>query len=138
MKAWPHTALFAYLVVLAVSVLTPLPPPMPPDPSAIARSADGLLADAVRNLLLLLPLGWLVSAGGRGPFAATAIGLALSVAVEGMQSLIPGRDTSLVDILTNTTSAAAGALLYTTRRRWLAPAPAASARFALVWFVTPA
>lgn len=70
--------LLAYLVLLAVAVLTPTPSPNPPDPLAPAAPMDGLVADLVRNLLLMLPLGWLLAAAGASLARTLALGLALS------------------------------------------------------------
>ncbi|MBY0399195.1 VanZ family protein [Myxococcota bacterium] len=131
MKPWPHGALVVYLVALAFGVLTPHPPPGPLDPDAVARPPDGLVADAIRNLVLLMPLGWLLAALGRGARFAALLGFLLSLTIESAQALLPGRYPSAVDVVTNSLSAAAGALLYATRRSWLLPAPAEAARFAL-------
>jgi VanZ family protein len=135
MRKSTTAALVFYLVALAVGVLTPHPLPNPPDPQAAAQSAQGLVADAIRNLFLLLPLGWLLAAVGRGPLVAARLGLLLSVAIEALQSLIPGRHPSVIDVVTNTASTAAGAWLYATRRQWLTPTPTAAARLALVFFL---
>lgn len=131
MKPWPHGALVVYLVALAFGVLTPHPPPVPLAPDAVVRPPDGLVADAIRNLVLLLPLGWLLAALGRGARLAALLGLLLSLAIEGAQHFVPGRFTSAVDVVMNTASAALGALLYATRRAWLRPEPEAARRLAL-------
>ena len=131
MKPWPHGALVLYLVVLAFGVFTPHPPPVPLPPGVEPRPPDGLVADAIRNLVLMMPLGWLLAALGRGARFAAVCGLLLSLAIELTQFFVPGRFPSAVDVVTNTLSAAAGALLYATRRRWLAPEPAAARRLAI-------
>lgn len=131
MKPWPHGALVVYLIALAFGVLTPHPPPVPLAPDAVVRPPDGLVADAIRNLVLLLPLGWLLAALGRGARLAALLGLLLSLAIEGAQHFVPGRFTSAVDVVMNTASAALGALLYATRRAWLRPEPEAARRLAL-------
>ncbi|MFO0687455.1 MAG: VanZ family protein [Myxococcota bacterium] len=131
MKPWPHGALVVYLVALAFGVLTPHPPPVPLPPDAVVRPPDGLVADAIRNLVLLMPLGWLLAALGRGARFAALLGLLLSLAIEGAQHFVPGRFTSAVDVVMNTASAALGALLYATRCTWLRPEPPAARRLAL-------
>ncbi|MBK7947560.1 MAG: VanZ family protein [Deltaproteobacteria bacterium] len=90
MKAWPHGALAVYLVALAFGVLTPHPPPVPLDPGMPPRPPDGLVADAIRNLVLLMPLGWLLAALGRGARYAALLGFLLSLAIESAQALVPG------------------------------------------------
>lgn len=138
MKLWPHGALVVYLVALGVGVLTPHPPPVPIDPELAPRPPDGLVADAIRNLVLMLPLGWLLAALGRGARFAALLGFLLSLGIETAQTFVPGRFPSAVDVVTNTLSTAAGALLYSTRRRWLLPEPGAASRLALGWSVAVA
>jgi VanZ family protein len=73
--------------------------------------------DAVRNVLLFMPLGLLLSfrlAGGGSGFGKTLVraasgGLALSILVECGQFFLPSRIPSLVDLATNTFGAALGA-----------------------------
>lgn len=124
-----------YLALLVLALLTPTPPPNPPDPLAPAAPIEGLVADLVRNLLLLLPLGWLLAASGVSTLRAMAIGLVLSVLVELVQQLIPGRHGTLADVVANATSAGAGALLYTTRREWLEPDGRLARRIGGIGFV---
>ncbi len=77
----------------------------------------GLIRDMAANVLFYMPLGasaflMLVRRRTRG-FAvsgATILGFALSFAVEVLQLYIPGRETSLLDVLSNTTGALLGAL----------------------------
>jgi len=91
------------------------------------------LADVVSNVLLFLPWGFLVGCrpsswhGRLGKTLAVAAlsGLVLSGAVECAQLFLPSRTTSLVDLTTNTTGAALGALVgwLLTRRVWPAGLP---------------
>lgn len=73
--------------------------------------------DVVINLLLYMPLGavaclaWLPRLRAAAAAAATAFGFALSLAMELLQNYVPGRTTSLSDLVTNTIGAAAGACL---------------------------
>jgi VanZ family protein len=78
----------------------------------------GVMRDLAANVLFYTPLGasaFLMLARRRrrafGLAGATILGFALSVAVEILQLYIPGRQTSLLDVLSNTTGALAGALL---------------------------
>jgi hypothetical protein len=69
--------------------------------------------DAVQNVVLFLPLGYLIAAGHRGaarsPWRAGAAGLAFSAAIECAQCALPGRFASIWDIAFNALGAALGA-----------------------------
>lgn len=82
-------------------------------------SGRAALAELIQNLLLFIPLGAALVMAGVRPLWAIAIGAALSVSVEFAQLSIPGRDSSLGDIVANTLSTAIGAALVQTRDRWL-------------------
>jgi len=94
---------------------------------------DHVLADAIRNILLFLPLGLLLRLGG--PSLRTTVGVAavLSLAVELIQTLIPGRDPSVTDLASNTLGAVAGAWAAGLPRDWWVPGPARAARLAIGW-----
>lgn len=82
-------------------------------------SGRAALAELIQNLLLFIPLGAALVLAGVRPLWAIAIGAALSFSVEFAQLSIPGRDSSLGDIVANTLSTAVGAALVQTRDRWL-------------------
>jgi len=74
--------------------------------------------DIVVNLCLYLPLGvlgvlgwWRGSSTAGGWIALAAFGAALSFTLETIQAWVPGRDSSQLDILTNTIGTIAGARL---------------------------
>lgn len=74
--------------------------------------------DIVTNLLAYFPLGILLArwlAHGRNPFVVffitTIAGLALSFTLESLQIFVPGRVSSKLDLLANTTGCFAGALI---------------------------
>ena len=79
--------------------------------------------DAILNVLLFVPFGaGLALAGVRFRWAILVV-ILLSACVETAQLFIPGRDTSLGDLATNTIG---GALAYTLVRSagvWLRPPP---------------
>lgn len=79
-------------------------------------------ADVVRNLLLFIPLGVAGALlGWRWP-RGLAAGFLLSLAVESLQLwVIPGRDPSLSDLLTNTTGTAIGFGVAASWRYWGTP-----------------
>lgn len=85
-----------------------------------------LLIDVLGNVLLFAPLGLAVagSLGARPPAArlagATGVGLVLSVAIEGIQLLVPGRATDVDDVIFNSLGALSGATLLLVAER-LAP-----------------
>jgi VanZ family protein len=76
-----------------------------------------LLSDVLGNVALFLPLGVAVagSLGARPPAArlagAVGVGLLLSVAIEAIQLLVPGRATDVDDVIFNGVGALSGAAL---------------------------
>lgn len=89
-------------------------------------------ADALANVVLLLPVGAALGLLGHGWWVAVLAGGMLSVTLEVAQLAIPGRDPNLSDVLSNSAGAAIGALLAVRLRSWLAPPDAAADRLALV------
>jgi len=65
----------------------------------------------IANVLMFLPLGLLLALLFRHPWYGVALALALSVAAELVQFVIPSRQPSLRDILANALGAALGAAL---------------------------
>jgi VanZ like family len=91
--------------------------------------------DVFNNLLLFLPMGAALAAVGLDWRRAGLTGLALSFTIEMLQlGWIPGRDSSLSDILTNSAGTLAGAWLVIHARSWLAP----SVRRARLWTIATA
>jgi len=74
------------------------------------------VADVLVNIILFIPLGAALGSAGIGGWRAVGFGAALSGAVEFAQLFIPGRDSSLGDVCTNT----AGAFLGWALARWAA------------------
>lgn len=116
------------LIVLAVLVLTLFPSSMAPgeEMSRCLVCGSRGTADAILNVLLFLPLG-LASAAMWSVNGVFLIPPALSLLVEGIQILIPGRDASVGDLLFNSLGGAVGVLLYRRRTALLRP-QASSAR----------
>ncbi|MEJ2541650.1 MAG: VanZ family protein [Gemmatimonadota bacterium] len=79
-------------------------------------------ADAILNVVLFMPLGFLV-APRRGVRGALAAGLLLSGGIELSQSMLPGRYPTLGDIVWNGSGAVLGAALALRLRRELEPGP---------------
>ena len=97
--------------------------------------------DVLLNLALFVPLGFALGRVGLSPLRAALVGLALSGAVELLQAtIVAGRDSSLSDLITNTSGAALGAILAAGLPRLLRPESALAARLtggtAIAWLAT--
>jgi hypothetical protein len=79
--------------------------------------------EAVKNLLLFIPLGAALALAGIRPLRAIAIGAGLSLTVEFLQQWIPARNPNVGDLLCNTLSTAIGAGLVRSAPRWLTVPP---------------
>ena len=77
------------------------------------------LLGVIGNVVLFVPLGAILRARGVERGRAVLYGLALSTAIELTQLAVPGRTTSVDDVLLNTVGVVLGHLLAT---RWLARA----------------
>jgi F0F1-type ATP synthase assembly protein I len=81
------------------------------------RSALGLTwfgsgwVEFIANILLFVPLGFLLTLIARPHWLGVVVGLLVSAGVELVQIVIPSREASLRDVLANTCGAAVGAVL---------------------------
>jgi len=66
------------------------------------------VADAMVNVLLFLPLGFAAASAMGGRLRAVALALALSLTIEMLQEVIPGRHPAAGDVIYNTLGGAAG------------------------------
>ena len=83
--------------------------------------------DVLLNVLGFVPLGLFVAAATDRPLAGALAGLVLSLIAEGAQAtIVPGRDPSLSDIITNTVGGTLGALLAAGWRPIVRPGPRAA------------
>ncbi len=117
-------SLLAFALSLgAVLALTLLPSSGKPetDIGLCVLCGSNWLADGILNVALFVPLGAALAAGGRGVARVLAIGLLFSTAIEVAQLYIPGRSTSLQDVLTNGAGAALGAAMLRWAPLWLRP-----------------
>ena len=94
--------------------------------------------DVVLNTLLFVPLGLALTLVGVPSRRVVLTALLTSLGIEALQfAIIPGRDASLSDVLTNTTGGAIGALLALQWRRLFLPGPSEArtlvAVLALMW-----
>jgi len=90
-----------------------------------------MLADALANLLLFIPIGLALRLAGFRTRAVVAMGALLSGAIETVQLWVPGRDATPIDVLTNTAGACVAAVAVGHLGRWVAPPHAPSERLAL-------
>ena len=99
--------LVACLVAIAAMTLVPLhgPERLELRPGSAAGLGD------VANLLLFAPLGGVLYLRCWSAAKAVATAAAISLAIELLQRVIPGRTTSIDDVLFNTLGAALGWLL---------------------------
>ena len=87
--------------------------------------------DAIRNVLLFLPIGFLYCLTQGSSLGAILLGLAISVGAEVGQLFMPARTSSPVDLFTNTSGAALGAALYNLLSTRIAMSPRLVGRLAL-------
>lgn len=125
-------------LVIAVGTLTPTAssgPDLFPDPYCLICGQFGG-TDAFLNTLIFIPLtAGLTLAGMRARWACLAA-MAFTIAIESIQvSLIPGRDASLGDLLTNTLGGCLGAWLGRHHLLILAPSPRQAVQLLGAWMV---
>ena len=131
--------LVAALGAAAICALTLYPMPA----SAPAAAATPLLcivcgdrggADVALNLLLFVPVGFGLGLATGSRVRPVILAGLLSLTVELLQlTLVPGRDASLSDLLTNTTGAALGALLAARLEMLLRPTAGHARRLMVAW-----
>ncbi|WP_165310836.1 VanZ family protein [Microbacterium protaetiae] len=115
---WAVWALAVYIVVVALIVLTPV------SYSDIVvavwswiRNDLGIdsfgagWVEAAGNVVMFVPLGFLLTLVFRHPWYGTILALVLSAGVEIAQIVIPDRVASVRDVVSNTLGAAIGAFL---------------------------
>jgi hypothetical protein len=88
--------------------------------------------DVVNNILLFIPLALGLRLMGFPARTVVSAGAALSLGIELLQLVIPGRDASLSDLLTNTLGSWVGAFAGTNWRSLLRPEKTRAARLAAV------
>jgi hypothetical protein len=120
----------AGLLFIAALTLGPQYNTVKPPPSFCILCGENSVLDAILNVFLFIPFGIGLRLAGLSRKRVIAIGLVTTITVETLQLWIPGRDTSLGDVVTNTLGTVLGVLLadiwrvvlLPTRReaRWLA------------------
>jgi len=118
-------------------------------PVACFYCSERATADAIANVILFVPLGVALAWARPGTRAPWRLGLALSLGIELLQYLIPGRDPSIGDVVTNTVGTQVGWSLFghvaaemmrapRPRTAYLATAGFASIVGVVVWMFGPA
>lgn len=110
-------------VVLVIMVLALTPSRNSPSPPFLFSFVleRRWLADGILNICLFVPFGLAVGWNSRSPLKAILAGLLLSTGVELAQTIVPGRDPSLSDIVFNAIGAVLGAMIARRPYLWLAP-----------------
>jgi len=96
-------------------------------PENFAISTSGPLNDIITNILFFLPIGFLLRlsqkpGSDRACLLALVLGITVSLSVETCQLFIPGRSSTIVDVVTNGLGAWIGAVIAVSVRRKMNPA----------------
>ena len=121
------------LLFVAVLTLTPQYQATKAPASFCLLCGDTSILDAILNVILFIPFGMGMRLAGMSRRRVFAIALVTTVTVETLQYWIPGRDTSLGDVITNSSGAFIGALCADIWRVVLLPSRRAATRFAYGW-----
>ncbi len=120
-------------VVTTILLLTLWPSDPRPAFADDRFSARFGLADAVRNLLLFVPLGLALAHRGTGILGVVLRAALLSAVIELAQMHIPGRFANVSDFASNTAGALLGVILVRTAPRWLWPGRLAAQGYCVLW-----
>ncbi|HEU0076734.1 MAG TPA: VanZ family protein [Longimicrobiaceae bacterium] len=115
---------------------------VPPDdesagPTLCLLCGERGLADALLNVLMVVPLGIGLALGGAGLLGAALFGCVFTGGIEFLQALIPGRDASVSDLVFNTLGCVVGAALVHSAPAWIHPPPARGGRFLAAGLAAP-
>ena len=123
---WPVGAMFGLIVA---ATLTPAPPLATPLPMFCLVCGDLGGVDVTLNVLLFLPMGAALAWAGMSWPRAALICTVLSLGVESLQfNVVPGRDASLSDLLTNSFGGLLGASAMGRWRTLVVPTPMVARR----------
>lgn len=120
---------------IAVLTLTPQHAAVKAPPSLCLLCGDTSVLDAFLNVLLFVPLGMGLRLAGVSWRRAFAISLVTTITVELLQIGIPGRDSSLGDVFTNSFGALIGIVFADVWRAIILPSRAQAVRIASGWVV---
>jgi hypothetical protein len=113
----------AAAVVILLATLFPSPGPGPGGGFLCITCVSAPVANAIRNVLLFVPLGAFGYLAGMRVGSALVAGALLSVSVELAQTVVPGRHPFLLDLITNAAGAGLGAAVAAAGPHWLRPEP---------------
>lgn len=129
----PAAVLVAATIVIAAVTLRPGPWGPTQSRFCLICGQYGTV-DALLNVLLFMPLGVGLGLMSVKPARAIVVMIAYSIAIEALQlRIIPGRDASAGDVITNSLGGALGYLLGMSWPAVLAPAARSAARLAGAW-----
>ncbi len=111
---------FTLAVILAATLWPAHDAESPPLLKCVVCGVHGV-ADVLVNVLLFVPFGVALAANARRLTNTVLVAALLSACIEFAQLYIPGRDSSIGDVLSNTLGATLGALLLRTAPAWLQP-----------------
>ncbi|HKT07195.1 MAG TPA: VanZ family protein [Gemmatimonadaceae bacterium] len=123
----PHRTLGRLLAALgfafiAIMTLTPQAGPPAFAPSLCILCGELAVQDIILNVILFVPFGAGLRLAGVRRTRVIALAFCLTAAIELLQMhIIPGRDSSLGDVITNTLGGAIGVALADSWRVWLEP-----------------
>src|SRR5437763_4773095 len=120
--------LAAALLPILVATLWPFPGHEPEGFISCIACGDHATSDVLLNILLFAPLGAALALQLSSVTRCALSAALLSATIELAQLYIPGRDSSLGDVLSNTLGGTLGALVTRTAAFWLLPSPARAAR----------
>jgi VanZ family protein len=121
LPSWRTQLLAFTLTVILATTLWPVHDAEPrPLLACIVCGVHGV-ADVLLNVLLFVPVGVALAANARRVAHCVLVAALLSASIEFAQLYIPGRDSSVGDVLSNTLGATFGALLLRTTPAWLQP-----------------
>lgn len=121
------------LAVIATLTLLPSPHSDTSNSFACVFCGELAMADAIRNVLLFVPLGLGLGLMGMTLRRAVLSALLVSGGIEFLQLFIPGRDASIGDVITNVTGCAFGFALIASAKWWMSPSPRLAGKLALAW-----
>jgi VanZ family protein len=121
LPSWRTQLLAFTLVVILATTLWPVYDAEPRRLLACIVCGVHAVSDVLLNVALFVPFGVALAVNARPLTHCVLAAALLSASVEFAQLYIPGRDSSLGDVLSNTLGATLGALLLRTAPSWLQP-----------------
>jgi hypothetical protein len=121
------------ILAIALATLWPMPGPSTPWSFCLLCGTRGT-ADFLLNVALFMPLGAALTLrqGGRDRRFVVLFGMVLSITIELSQFVIPGRDPSVRDVLSNTIGTFLGSWIVAHASAWVLPEPLTAARLCRV------